>query len=1454
MKRERRNDVSGGGPEGHPRGRRANVSPSNTRKQSAFELAGRAVRSTSGVLAFAASMAISAGALGQQPARAAADAGAAPAAAAAMSDAGAQPTAAQPSVAPAPLSPLVAPTHRKAAPPPQPPTASQLAAYGELNDVAKAYESGAQEYRDTVTTIVRIHYEAKKKEILSGLDREIAIEKKALKKARETAIRRLEEFIEKYSGENAHPKATPDAMYRLAALYEERARGEDGDEDLSAGLKPAIALYKRVIREFPAYEELAGIYYFLGHAYNDSDRGDEGQQVWRSLVCHNHFSYPTPPDPKDPERDTVRPLPQDNTEEYWTQWRRRYPFPESVKKGGAEVTFENPYPDDCKPVPQPGLHVGEEPKYVAEAWWQIGNWEFDQQDIGGGVVRDEPAAVWDYNRAASAYLQSLKFKKPPLYGVALYKYAWTLFKQQRYSAATEEFVRLLRYTDDQEKLTGDPGADFRGEAYTYIAGSLTNVDFEGPGPSEPFIARPDILDTEPDPDKAEKLLHVAVDRVQDPKVVPQDKPWTIEIYDALAKEFRSINQFHNAIEVYTLMLKRWPMHPTAPETQNAIAETYDQANMGIRPNTPEHDANAAKALAARTALSNYIGTTPWVDANKENPEAIRKAEQLVKGGLRRAAAQHTNNGKQFLVGASQATDAGEQIALLERAQSEYRMAAAGWAGYLHQDDNAPDAYESRYWLADAHHKALRISVLLHKVASDKYPAPTQQQVDAARLAAIAVRDSNEDDKYLDNAAYFVVEESDVGRDIAYQAYDESNGQTGIEKREEVKFDSDGPNKKVVKSPIPKEVLASMQAREDYVARVPASLDVEKRGPEYKMYVADMFFVYGHFDEARKRFEPMYRDNCGKNEYGYRAWEKLISMSNMERDVDRSRKLAEEQKSKSCAVNEEQTAKSELIINPTLQEAAYVRAREKFKQAKAAPEGPEKKKLWKEAAGMYEAALEAAPARDEAPEAAMNAAYAYKQIGAFNKAIELYNKFIAEYGSEERLAVLEKGDPKAKKGPDPQRYKERLGFLGTAYDELGTTYYSFFNYPKAAATYGDVAKNARFDEGRRKEAAKNAVILYANMGQKEKMTAQYRIFRGLNPSAEEQANVEFLVASYDYQQWDPHGSNGGSNGQARQEATQSLMAFYARNREKSAASKYALTAAYRVAKMTQKARDPQYRKWFQSTINAWEKFKSVAPAGKDGKSEAMQPPYSDYPAEAEYTLVDEEIRKSYEGNRHEYNGAVEDVVGKFDPKTGKQLKPGAYQKNADLAQKYDEKLQHIVATYPSPEWVPAAIARQGALFDTLRTGLYDTVPPKLKYFTAQQEAFLKKLENSGREDLEEKADELRTAAKEGWRSKKERELAGADEVMVRRYATAVELARNYGVRGAAVANAVNRLAYFTDIIGNEKLRQYVTATTDPNDPAHQRKLAYTDGMFVQRRPGIASVPAPSGVASPLPVAP
>ena len=158
----------------------------------------------------------------------------------------------------------------------------------------------------------------------------------------------------------------------------------------------------------------------------------------------------------------------------------------------------------------------------------------------------------------------------------MYKRAWGFFKQQRYHAAVDEFVRLLIYADEQEAKTGDPGADFRSEGYTYIAGSLTYVDFEGPPPEHPSIIRSDVLDTELDPLIAEQKMAIAIERVQDPKLIPQDKKWTVEIYKSLAQEFIEITQNRNAVAMLELTLQKFPMNRDAPVMQNKVADLYEQ--------------------------------------------------------------------------------------------------------------------------------------------------------------------------------------------------------------------------------------------------------------------------------------------------------------------------------------------------------------------------------------------------------------------------------------------------------------------------------------------------------------------------------------------------------------------------------------------------------------------------------------------------------------------------------------------------------------------------------------------------------------------------------------------------------------------------------------------------------------------------------------------------------------
>ncbi|MDB4945246.1 MAG: domain protein putative component of TonB system, partial [Labilithrix sp.] len=234
-------------------------------------------------------------------------------------------------------------------------------------------------------------------------------------------------------------------------------------------------------------------------------------------------------------------------------------------------------------------------------------------------------------------------------------------------------------------------------------------------------------------------------------------------------------------------------------------------------------------------------------------------------------------------------------------------------------------------------------------------------------------------------------------------------------------------------------------------------------------------------------------------------------------------------------------------------------------------------------------------------------------------------------------------------------------------------------------------------------------------------------------------------------------------------------------------------------------------------------------------------------------------------KHKYARNVNDIFGEaeVDAKTKKAIlgpdgKPkmktkGKYQANAAEAEKWDLALDAMIKKYESLEWVPTAIARQGAIYDTLRTGLYNVV--KVKLFSTAMEQTLKTMHDSGRPDLDERANNLEDAMQDFWRQKKQQELDGADAVMVKRYASAVAYARKFNIRNATLTRAVSRLAYYTDIIsgGDAKMAEYVTSTPDPTNKG-QTKLTYAPRQYVQTRPGLSALPPAQGNAAALPAAP
>src|SRR6185295_13411895 len=279
---------------------------------------------------------------------------------------------------------------------------------------------------------------------------------------------------------------------------------------------------------------------------------------------------------------------------------------------------------------------------------------------------------------------------------------------------------------------------------------------------------------------------------------------------------------------------------------------------------------------------------------------------------------------------------------------------------------------------------------------------------------------------------------------------------------------------------------------------------------------------------------------------------LISMAALENDAAESRRLAE---GKSCAVNEETRRAEDSLRKPVRQGVAYLDARKLFDEAEKMPDGPERNKKWREAAAAYKVALDSAPDRDEAPEAAMNGAFAYKQVGEYDKAIEMYELFIARYGNEKTLSALKNGDAKAKPPvvAQPKKYEERVKYLQSAYDALAGAYVLFFNYPRAAETYDKISNNQNFPEKDRREAARQGLSLYASLGDRGGMGRARERFQSLGASPKEMAEADFIVASAELKRWDPYSGDDGANGNARKNAQRVMEDYFTVNKNKDSAA-------------------------------------------------------------------------------------------------------------------------------------------------------------------------------------------------------------------------------------------------------------------------------------------------------------
>ncbi|MFI5299100.1 MAG: hypothetical protein ACHREM_13470 [Polyangiales bacterium] len=847
-----------------------------------------------------------------------------------------------------------------------------------------------------------------------------------------------------------------DSKLALAGVYETlgwslRPSPDDPDRasKLRAALGPAEEQYRALILGEPKLPRREVAYYRLGSLLSETDRGMEGRMVWRALVCANHYEYPLRAPASDAEaterakwKDGVAPMVQDHSEAYWAHWRDvHYAMPTASKKPAKarmedEETFRDPYPDDCAPLTASEALA----PALGRVWFELGQFHAARGDELAEESGYVGASPYQYNRAASALRHALASKGETLHTFATFRLAQVLASQSRWTEACAAYVALLARLD---QVHGSALEDetIRAQALHGIAASLARSNMIGPRAEDP------LQDAEDDFSKytgraLQTKLSVAITRVQDPTFVPQDKPWTPKVYKALATHFEFLDLRVSESDTLELILRKWPCAAEAPTLQSRIAEAFDV--LALQAESPaERSLMVEKALEARAHWMDYVGVAPWTECNNGDAGALANARGLARAGMRAVASRrtvlargHSEQASAFEEGSTEAATS------LRHARDEYRLAEKAWLHDVIVDPDPKAMLEATYWIADARRGATRATRRLGEIVD---PAV----IESGLGAAIEVRDSTDhDNPWSHSAAQVAIDLLDESLLEQVRVHEASGCKAGVGvERRLSPLDEPGdacrteveriarPTRSAKPHEMPPIVLRARKARTDAIAAITPARDVDGALPRWRFEIADLEYEYGALDEATAALEEVWRSQCGKNEYGSKAWERLVVLARTRWSDDRSKPLLDAALAHSCARTEAEKLRESVVIDPIRIAKLHAEAESARVAAHKEKDAARRAEKLLVSERLFALALELAPAHDDAPRSAIRWMETLQELSDPRRAHGVARFFLRNYGRDADLAALRDGDAARGIKRDVARYKLLSGLKEEALGAL-----------------------------------------------------------------------------------------------------------------------------------------------------------------------------------------------------------------------------------------------------------------------------------------------------------------------------------------------------------------------------------------------------------------------------------
>lgn len=510
--------------------------------------------------------------------------------------------------------------------------------------------------------------------------------------------------------------------------------------------------------------------------------------------------------------------------------------------------------------------------------------------------------------------------------------------------------------------------------------------------------------------------------------------------NALASVYFNAGKYEMAINMFRYMKDDLPDDPRAPEWQTKIVLAYGQLNQRDK-----------VLVEMRTLVDSYKPGSAWANKNKDNRVAVEIALNLTEEALYGLVTDY------------------HQEAIKSKSVPTYRLAQQIYAEYVENFPNSERAYQMRYYYAE----------ILYAL---------QEFEPALEQYRIVARDPERDDykKYAAQNMLLSAEKLlciDIGRcektiDEKSTKIDETRDKGSIEQKQIVKLDRGAE----------REDLTVAEARlvaacDEYIELVPEAEDEAR----VRLRAAVIYFDRAQFVEAAQRFGYII-NKWPQDRTSATAARLVLESLEMKEEWEELNKLARQfsENKRLLAGREKAQFRTQLQV--------YIEGSQ-FKWASTVHAAKDNFR----AATMFREFVEEFPQSKFSPVALYNAFVIYREAELLDTAIEMGEKFLAEYPKADT------DDMRTLPGSDEKREPilPRLVF------QLGKTYEKVADFANAARYYekfaADFASHADAPD-----AQFNAGLWYRGLGEPEKAIAAFekyiKLYRARTPKQREELKL------------------------------------------------------------------------------------------------------------------------------------------------------------------------------------------------------------------------------------------------------------------------------------------------------------------------------------------------------------